>query len=242
LRNKLTGEIISEMSMADHKVVSREEWGPLRASLLEKEKQLTRARDSLAAEVRSLPWIKLESPYVFHTTDGDKTLAELFDGKSQLVVYHLMFGSGWKAACPSCTFWADNFTGLKHHLPQRDVSFKAISRAPLEDLLAYKKRMGWEFDWVSAADTAFNFDLGHSNPNPPEIKDPERPHVQDIERPGISIFSRDGDDVYQTYYTTARGLEVLNPVYGILDLVPKGRDEAGVKPYAMAWVKRHDEY
>jgi predicted dithiol-disulfide oxidoreductase (DUF899 family) len=230
------------MADVDHKVVSREEWEELRAELLKKEKEITRAKDSLAADIRNLPWVKIDKEYIFHTVDGDRTLAELFDGKSQLLVYHFMFGPGWKAACPGCSFWGDNFGGFVHHLPHRDVTFKAISSASLEELQAYRQRMGWEFDWVSAADTDFNFDLGATSKKTPAEKFPDEPYREGVELPRISVFYREGNNVYHTYHTSARGLEVINTVYGALDLCPKGRDEAGIKPYAMAWVKRHDEY
>jgi predicted dithiol-disulfide oxidoreductase (DUF899 family) len=229
------------MSEVKHQVVSREEWETLRADLLKKEKELTRARDALTAEVRQLPWVKVDKEYVFHTTDGDKTLPELFDGKSQLFVYHFMFGPGWKAGCPSCSFWAENYGGLRYHLPQRDVSFKVISRATLDEIQAYRKRMGWEFDWVSSNDTEFNFDFGRSSNKVPAKSFPDEPHREGVELPGLSVFYREGNDVYHTYFTTRRGLEPLNAVYAALDLVPKGRDEKSL-PWPSAWIKRHDEY
>ncbi len=175
-----------------------------------------------------MPWVKIEKDYVFQTAEGKKTLAELFDGRSQLLVYHFMLGPGWGEGCPSCSFWADHFNGLTHHLPQRDVTFKVISRAALKDIQKYQKRMGWSFDWVSSSESTFNLDLGVSS-------------GKDDESPGISIFAREGDDVFHTYFTTGRGIEVLNSTYGILDLVPKGRDEDKLE-WPMAWVKRHDEY
>jgi predicted dithiol-disulfide oxidoreductase (DUF899 family) len=227
--------------MADHKVVSREEWDKYRAELLKKEKELTKAHDKLAAERREMPWVKIEKNYVFHTTAGDKTLAELFDGKSQLFVYHFMFGPGWKGGCPLCSFWGDNFNGLRFHLPHRDVAFKVISHASLEEIQAYRKRLGWEFDWVSSADTDFNFDLGVSSRELPQKSHSDEPHFDRTESPGISVFYREGNDVYHTYFTTMRGLESINAVYGALDLTPKGRDESGLS-FPMAWVRRHDEY
>lgn len=229
--------------MADvkHQVVSREKWNELRAELLKKEKELTRARDALTAEIRQLPWVKVDKEYIFHTKDGDKTLPELFDGKSQLFVYHFMFGPGWKGGCPSCSFWAENYRGLHYHLPHRDVSFKLISRATLEEIEAYRKRMGWEYDWVSSHDTDFNYDFQSSSKTPPTKKFPDEPHREMTELPGLSVFYREGNDVYHTYYNTARGLEPVNAVYAALDLVPKGRDEKGL-PWPMAWVRRHDEY
>jgi len=230
------------MAEVNHKVVSREEWNSLRAELLEKEKALTKASDALASERRALPWVKIDKTYNFQTLSGDKSLADLFDGKSQLLVYHFMFAPGWKGGCPSCSFWADNYNGFRYHLPQRDVSFKVISRASLAEIEKYRERMGWEFDWVSSAETDFNFDFGLSINKEPEKRFPDEPHREGIERPGLSVFYRVGEDVYHAYYTTARGLEAVNAVYGALDLVPKGRDESSVTPYPMAWVKRHDEY
>jgi len=209
-----------------HKVVTRQEWDQLRANLLQKEKELTKQRDSLAEEIRSLPWLKIEKNYVFQTKTGNKTLIELFENKSQLVVYHFMFSPGGKP-CRSCSFWADNFNGPRYHLPQRDVTFKVISKAPLEEIEPYRKRMGWEFDWVSSFNTDFNSDF--------EVSTVEG------EQPGLSVFYRDGDNVYLSYTSRKRGMEFLNPVYGILDLVPKGRDEKGLE-WPMAWVKPHDEY
>jgi predicted dithiol-disulfide oxidoreductase (DUF899 family) len=229
------------MSEVNHKVVSHEEWAALRAELLKKEKQFTKAHDELTKEIRDLPWVKIEKKYVFHTVDGDKTLAELFEGKSQLFIVHLMFGPGWKAACPSCSFWADGYNGLRHHLPQRDVAFKVISRTSLEDIQEYRKRMGWEFDWVSSSDSDFNLDFAVSSDKEPAQRFPDAPQMEGTETPGFSIFYRKNGDVYQTYFTTGRGLEVLNPVYQALDLVPKGRDEANLN-FSMGWVKRHDEY
>jgi len=229
------------MTPLTHKTVSREEWDEARSELLRKEKELTRAHDELAKQIQELPWVKIDKDYVFHTVDGDKTLVDLFDGKAQLFVYHFMFGPGWKAGCPYCSFWADNFRGLTYHLPQRDVSFKVISRATLDEIQEYRERMQWEFDWVSSHDSDFNFDLAKSSRDPPAKRFPDEPYFEKAEMPGISVFYRDGNDVYRTYYTTARGLEPLNGVYGALDLVPKGRDEKHL-PWAAAWVKRHDEY
>jgi predicted dithiol-disulfide oxidoreductase (DUF899 family) len=216
------------MTKQNHQVVSRAEWTERRAELLKKEKDLTKQRDALTREIRTLPWVKIEKNYLFQTSHGKKMLVDLFEGKSQLLVYHFMLGPGWGQGCPSCSFWADQFAGLSIHLPHRDVAFKVISRAPLEEIEKYKKRMGWSFDWVSSAGSDFNFDIGVSKGE----KD---------ESPGISIFYRDGNDVYHTYFTTGRGLEVLNPTYGILDLVPLGRNE-GELEWPMQWVKRHDEY
>lgn len=221
-------ETSKEMAQAIQKTVGRKEWKRVRAKLLEKEKALTRQRDKLTKQIRKMPRVEVEKDYVFQTTRGKKTLAELFGGKAQLLVYHFMLGPGWGEGCPSCSFWADHFGSFRYHLPQRDVAFKVISRAPLKDIQKYQKRMGWKFDWVSSSGSSFNKDFGVSS-------------GKDNESPGISIFSREGDKVYHTYFTTGRGLEVLNSTYGILDLVPKGRDEDGLE-WPMAWVKRHDKY
>lgn len=211
-----------------HEVVSREEWFELRAKTLQKEKEITRQRDAVTAEIRQLPWIRMDKDYTFQTKDGPKSLIDLFEGKSQLVVYHFMFGSRSGKPCQVCSFWADHFGGLPHHLPQRDATFKVISRAPLDAILEWKKRLEWNFDWVSSEGSDFNFDLG--------VSDREKG-----ESPGLSVFYRDGQDIYQTYFTTGRGLEQINGTYGLLDLVPKGRDEGNLE-WAAAWVKRHDEY
>ena len=217
-----------------HKIVSREEWHSVREEILKKEKEFTRARDKLTAEIRDMPWTKIDKGYFFDTPHGKKSLSDLFEDKSQLFVVHLMFDPKWNEACQSCSFWADSYDGLRYHLPQRDVSFKVISHAPLEKILEYKKRLGWKFDWVSAYDGDFNLDFGWSS-------DGQTDDTKLTEKPGFSVFYKEGGDVYQTYYSTWRGLEVLNPVYAALDLVPKGRDEKGL-PWPMAWVKRHDEY
>ena len=220
---------VASRAARKHKVVSRTAWKTARDRVLEEEKELTHARDRVTKKVRALPWVRVDQEgYVFQTTKGEKTLAQLFENKHQLLVYHFMLGPGWAEGCPSCSFWADHFGGFIHHLPHRDVTFKVISRAPLPEIKKYQKRMGWEFDWVSSHGSSFNFDLGVSN-------------GVDEESPGFSVFSRDGQEVYHTYFTTGRGIEVLNPTYGVLDLVPKGRDEDGLE-WPMQWVKRHDEY
>ena len=211
-----------------HQVVDKREWDAKRAELLAKEKALTRQRDALAAELRAMPWVKIDKSYVFDTVRGKETFAQLFGDRSQLLVYHFMLGPGWTAGCPSCSFWADHFASFRYHLPQRDVAFKVISRATLDEIKRYQTRMGWEFDWVSSAGGTFNLDLG--------VSSGERD-----ESPGFSIFARDGGDVYHTYFTTGRGLETLNTTYNVLDLVPAGRNEAGLE-WPMKWVKRHDEY
>lgn len=213
--------------MKKHEVVSREKWFQLREKSLKKEKEITKLRDAVTAEVRDLPWIKIDKNYSFATRDGTKTLLELFEGKSQLVIYHFMLGTETSKPCTGCSFWADHFEGLGYHLPQKDVSLKVVSRAPLHHIMEWREKMGWGFDWVSSGNSEFNFDLGVSN------------REKNSDSPGMSIFYRDGDDIYQTYFTSGRGMEPLNGTYGVLDLVPKGRDEG---EDAMKWVKRHTEY
>jgi predicted dithiol-disulfide oxidoreductase (DUF899 family) len=216
------------MTDSKHAVVPLEEWKTVRASLLEKEKAHTKQRDILTSQIRSLPWTKLPQSYTFQTPSGPSSLIDLFDGKSQLFIYHFMFSPGSKEGCPNCSFWADNFQGLPHHLPQRDVSFKVISRAPLDEFLPFKQRMGWEFDWVSSAGSEFNKDMGVLTETGEDWF-------------GVSILYFDGRDVFLTYNTKGRGIEVFNPTYSVLDLVPGGRDEGGLS-YPMAWIKLHDQY
>jgi predicted dithiol-disulfide oxidoreductase (DUF899 family) len=215
-----------------------------RKKLLVKEKALTRLADKLSKERRALPWETVTKDYVFEGLNGRESLAQLFDGRSQLVVYHFMFGPDWDAGCPHCSRWADNFNGVIVHLNQRDVTMIAVSRAPYEKLAAYRQRMGWNFKWVSSFGSDFNFDF-HVSFTPEEMKNkafynfklqnPDAP-----EREGVSVFYKDPKGkVYRTYSTFARGIEALNLDYKYLDIVPKGRDEAGRGPF---WVRRHDEY
>jgi predicted dithiol-disulfide oxidoreductase (DUF899 family) len=228
-----------------HKVVTRDRWMAARKRLLVKEKQLTRLADKLAKERRALPWEAIAKEYVFDGPNGRETLAQLFDGRSQLVVYHFMFGPDWDAGCPHCSRWADNFNGVIVHLNQRDVTMVAVSRAPYEKLAAYRQRMGWSFKWVSSFGSDFNYDFNVSF-TPEEMRkkkafynfktrNPDAP-----EREGVSVFYKDAKGkVYRTYSTFARGIEALNLDYKYLDVVPKGRDEGGRGPF---WVRRHDEY
>lgn len=229
----------------EHAVVAHEQWLEARRALLAQEKEFTRLRDELSRRRRDLPWEKVEKPYCFGTVQGGRTLAELFDGRSQLVVYHFMFGPEWKAGCPHCSRWADNFNGIVVHLNQRDVTLVAVSRAPLERLAAYRQRMGWNFNWVSSQGSDFNFDFGVSF-TPEELANKrafynfveQDPGVS--EREGVSVFYRDSaGEIYRTYSTYARGIDMLSTDYQFLDIVPKGRDEGGRGPH---WVRRHDEY
>jgi predicted dithiol-disulfide oxidoreductase (DUF899 family) len=230
---------------AAHQVVTRERWIEARRKLLDEEKAFTRARDELAALRRALPWEKVEKDYVFEGAEGKKTLSQLFDGRSQLIVYHFMFGPDWKAGCPHCSRWADSFDRIIVHLNQRDVTMVAISRAPYRRLAAYRKRMGWRFEWFSSGKSDFNFDYQASFT--PEETARKRAlfnyTVQDpgvSEREGISVFYKDAKKrIFHTYSTYARGIDMMSADYQYLDLVPKGRDEGGRGPY---WVRRHDEY
>jgi predicted dithiol-disulfide oxidoreductase (DUF899 family) len=229
------------------KVVSREEWLAARRKLLAREKQLTRERDAVVAERRSLPWVKVEKDYVFDAPGGNKTLADLFNGKSQLIVYHFMFGPDWKEGCPSCSFNMDHTDGALVHLAQRDVSFAAVSRAPLARIEAFKKRMGWQFTWVSSYATDFNYDY-HVSFTPEEIAKGKVEYNFDLvefpsaEAPGISVFYKGKDrNIFYTYSAYARGTENTVNAYNYLDYVPKGRDEDGL-PFTMAWVRHHDRY
>lgn len=230
-----------------HKVVGQDDWITERKRLLAKEKEFTRLRDQLSAERRKLPWTRVEKDYQFNTTEGKQSLADLFAGERQLVIYHFMFGPDWEEGCPSCSFWADNFNNIVIHLAHRDITLLAVSRAPLEKLEAYKQRMGWDFKWVSSFNSDFNYDYQVSF-MPDELAKGEvyynyhRTSFPSSEGPGISVFYRDDDDtVYHTYSCYSRGLDMLNGAYHYMDLVPKGRDEAGL-PYTMAWLRRRDQY
>lgn len=229
--------------MTTPRIVSQEEWLKARKAFLAKEKEFTRARDELARLRRELPWAKVEKPYSFDAAEGRVSLGDLFAGNSQLLVYHFMFGPDWNEGCPSCSFWADNYNGVDIHLAHRDTALVAVSRAPLAKLDAYKKRMGWTFRWVSSAGSDFNFDYGASfKPDEQGLQynfGTIKPYGE--ETPGISVFRR-GDDgaIYHTYSTYARGLDVVNGTYHLLDLTSKGRHEDPNHP--MSWVKRHDRY
>ncbi|MBV8392882.1 MAG: DUF899 domain-containing protein, partial [Alphaproteobacteria bacterium] len=223
--------------MTTHRVVSHDEWIKASRALLAKEKEFTKLREQMAEERRKLPWEKVDKEYVFEAPEGKVTLADLFQGRGQLIVQHLMFGPDWNEACPACSYWADNFNGIDMHLAARDTSFVAVSRGPLDKLMAYKKRMGWTFRWVSSLGSDFNFDYGVS------LKEGDKYNFGTIdakgEMPGVSAFRREDGAVYHTYSTYARGLDLLNGTYHLLDITSKGRDEAGLS-FSMAWVKRHD--
>jgi predicted dithiol-disulfide oxidoreductase (DUF899 family) len=233
--------------MEKHKIVSRDEWIAARKQLLADEKEFTRARDRLSQQRRDLPWERVDKPYAFDGPDGRETLAQLFAGRHQLIVYHFMFDPGWDAGCKSCSFWADNYDGIVVHLAHRDVTLVGVSRAPYDKLASYKKRMGWRFKWVSSEGCDFNRDF-HVSHTPEELATgqgyynytQQKPYAS--EAPGISVFYKDaGGAVFHTYSTYARGLDMLNGAYHLLDLVPKGRDEESL-PHHSGWLRRHDEY
>jgi len=233
--------------MNDHQVVSREEWVESRRRFLAKEKEFTRLRDELSKERRQLPWERVEKRYVFEGPGGNLTLSDLFAGKSQLVVYHFMFAPDSDTGCRGCSFWADNYNGIIPHLEQRDVSFAAISRAPLSKLQAFAARMGWSFKWVSGANTDFNYDYQASFreedlERESAIYNYERLRDRMADKPGFSVFYKDEKGtIFHTYSTYARGIDPMNVTFQLLDLVPKGRDEAAL-PHPMSWVKLHDQY
>jgi predicted dithiol-disulfide oxidoreductase (DUF899 family) len=233
--------------MTDHRIVSRNEWTDARRGLLAREKEFLHLRDELSRQRRELPWERVGKSYSFSTPNGRLTLADLFGERSQLIVCHLMFAPEWEAACKNCSFWADHYSGMVAHLAQRDVSFVAISRAPLAKLQAFAKRMGWSFPWVSSEGTDFNYDFQASF-RPEDMANGKAiynyaPLTQkSSDMPGISVFAKDEHgDVFHTYSTYGRGIEPVNGTYQLLDLVPKGRDEASL-PFPMTWVKLHDQY
>lgn len=231
----------------EHQVVSKEAWLEARQALLAKEKEFTKLRDQLSAERRQLPWVKVDKNYLFESNDGAVSLAELFNGRSQLLVYHFMYGPDWEEGCPSCSFWADNYDGTEIHLNHRDISFVVVSRTALENLNAYKERMGWHFNWVSSLNSDFNFDYHVSITPEMAAKGETTYNYRKIdseggEYPGLSVFYKDeSGDIYHTYSSYARGMDMLNGTYHHMDLMPKGRDEAGL-PWSMAWLRRHDQY
>jgi predicted dithiol-disulfide oxidoreductase (DUF899 family) len=243
--------------MPDHKVASRAEWQAVRDELLQREKEHTRMADELARQRRELPWVVIEKEYGFDTDDGTRTLAELFDGRSQLVFYHFMFGPSYEAGCPVNSSIADGLDGLLPHLHARDVTLLLVSQAPLANLQAYKQRMGWRLPWVSSANTDFNFDFGASCTEeqvrswsldegglPPIVGQNAAATGTDVpgylsESPAMSAFTLQGGAVYQTYAAAARGVEFLMGYYPVLDRAPRGRGEGDA---FQTWIRRHDEY
>ncbi len=230
--------------MTRHRIVSQSEWLEASRAQLAREKEFTRLREELAEERRALPWVKVEKDYVFEAPEGRVTLGDLFAGRGQLIVQHFMFGPDWNEGCPSCSFWSDNFNGIDVHLAHRDTSFVVVSRGPIDKLEAYRKRMGWTFRWVSSLNNDFNFDYGVSFPadekGPKYNLETQAPYGE--EAPGLSAFRRGEDGaIYRTYSTYARGLDMLNGAYHLLDITAKGRDEKELS-FSMAWVRRHDRY
>jgi predicted dithiol-disulfide oxidoreductase (DUF899 family) len=243
--------------VTEHRIATRGEWQRGRDALLAEEKEHTRRSDELAQKRRELPWVRIEKEYRFDADDGTRTLAELFDGRSQLLIYHYMFGPDYEAGCPTCSSMVDGFDGLLPHLHARDLTALLVSRAPFEKLQAYKRRMGWSIPWVSSANSDFNFDFGASfdveqmgEQMPPEDQLPpiasHNAKATGTSLPeyisemfGASVFTLQDGSVYQTYATTGRGVEFLMGYYPILDRVPKGRDEGEA---FQTWIRRHDEY
>jgi len=241
--------------MTDHRIGTQAEWRTERDELLKEEKELTRRGDELARKRRELPWVPVEKDYRFETEDGTKRLADLFDGRSQLLVYHFMFGPPYEAGCPVCSSIADTLDPQVAHLKARDTTLLLTSRAPLEKLLAYRERMGWGIDWVSSDGSDFNRDLGflHTEEELKPFLEGEIPTTVEqnarmcgtdaagyvAEGPGLSVYALSDGVVYRTYLTTARGLEPAMAYYSLLDRTPKGRAESASEPL---WVRRHDEY
>jgi len=238
---------MTQSTMERPKVVSREEWLAARKALLEKEKQLTRQNDALAAERRNLPHVKVEKEYVFDTPKGKKTLADLFEGRSQLILYHFMFGPEWNEGCPSCSILGDHIDGNVQHLANRDVTLLAVSRAPKAKIEEFKKRLGWRFKWASSFGNDFNRDF-HVSFTKQEVAQKEmyynfkRQFFPSEEGPGLSVFYKnENGEVFHTYSTYGRGGESMMGVYSYLDIAPKGRNEEGL-PHPMMWVRHHDRY
>jgi predicted dithiol-disulfide oxidoreductase (DUF899 family) len=237
----------STVEVQQQNVVSHQEWLTARTAFLAKEKEFTRQRDELSRQRRALPWEKVEKRYEFDSTSGKLTLADLFNGRSQLIVYHFMLGPGWQQGCPSCSLIADHFDGPAIHLANRDTMLAAVSRAPLAEIEAFKRRMGWKFQWVSSFGSDFNFDY-HVSFTPEErargkvaYNYGQREFPSD-EGPGASVFAKNAaGEVFHTYSTYARGLDILMGAYNFLDLVPKGRDEDAFD-FSMSWVRHHDKY
>ena len=233
--------------MQNKNIVSRQEWLEERRKFLQEEKDFTRLRDQLSQRRRELPWVRVDKEYVFDGADGKQSLSGLFEGRSQLIVYHFMYGPDWEEGCPSCSYLADNFNGIDIHLKHRDASLVAVSRAPLQVLQAYRQRMGWNFKWLSSLGSDFNYDY-HVSFTPDEMEKGEMFYNFDVsqfpadETPGVSVFYRNSQaEVFHTYSCYARGLDILIGAYNFIDLLPKGRDEDDLE-FTMAWLRRHDQY
>ena len=230
--------------MTSHRVVSPQEWLAARRQLLDKEKAFTRLRDELSRERRELPWERVEKSYTFEGPNGRESLADLFAGRSQLIVYHFMYGAEAEAPCKACSFWADNFNAIIPHLNQRDVSMVAVSRAALPKLQAFRQRLGWSFKWLSSGGTDFNYDYHVSfRPDQPGAQHNYGSKTDSMsDHAGVSVFFKnESGSIFHTYSCYARGLDMLNTAYHYLDLVPKGRDEADL-PYTVAWLNYRDRY
>lgn len=247
MNTALNQPALLDRSLAGHSLVDREQWLAARKTLLAREKELTRLQDQIAHERRALPWVRVEKDYVFDTLEGPRTLADLFDDRSQLLVQHFMFAPGWEQGCKSCSFMADHNDGANLHLAQRDVTLLAISRAPLAEIERFRQRMGWRFKWASSHGSTFNHDFG-VNFSQDEMSSGKvdynytRQPFPHEEAPGISVFHRDeAGHVFHTYSRYGRGVEVMMHTYNLLELTPKGRDEDGMD-YPMAWVRHHDRY
>jgi len=233
--------------MQNQNIVSRDEWLEARCKLLHEEKEFTRLRDQLSLKRRELPWLKVDTEYLFEGPEGRQSLSDLFEDKSQLIVYHFMYGPDWEEGCPSCSFWADNFNGIDIHLRHRDANLVVVSRAGLDVLQAYKKRMGWEFKWLSSLGSDFNYDYQVSF-TADQMEKGEMLYNFNTgnfpadEAPGISVYYKSPEgEIFHTYSCYARGLDMLNGAYHYLDLLPKGRDEDDLD-FTMAWLRRHDQY
>ncbi len=236
----------AKMNTVNHPVVSRDRWIAERKALLARERELTHLRDQIALKRRALPWVRIDRNYVFDTPESPRTLADLFEGRRQLVVQHFMLGPEWEQGCPSCSFMADHTDGMTLHLAHRDTTFVAVSRAPLAQIQRFRQRMGWQFKWVSSSANDFNYDFGVSF-TPEEKARNEitynyaKQPFECEELPGVSVFYKDdAGDVFHTYSTYGRGVEVMMGTYNLLDLTPKGRDEDPGQ--GMGWVRHHDRY
>jgi len=234
--------------MTNNRIATRDEWLVARKAHLAKEKELTRLRDQLSAERRELPWVRIDKPYVFEGPSGRETLSDLFDGRSQLIIQHFMFGPGWKEGCVGCSFSVDHIEGALVHLEHHDVSYVAASRAPLPEIEAFKKRMGWRFKWVSSYGSDFNYDF-HVSFKPDEIEKGEGYYNYEMRKIGIeelsgrSVFYKDeSGDIFHTYSSYGRGGDLMLGTYNILDLMPKGRNETGPNHNMTDWVRHHDRY
>ncbi|PPE74261.1 DUF899 domain-containing protein [Solimonas fluminis] len=238
---------VSGTPFTPHPVVSREQWLAERLGLLQREKEMSRLRDELARARRTLPWVRVTQDYVFDTPEGPRRLGELFEGRRQLVVQHFMLAPGAEQGCTGCSFMADHIDGTLPHLQQRDITLLAVSRAPLAEIERFRARMGWRFRWVSSQGSSFNYDFGVSFTPEARAGGEARynygsENFQGADAPGISVFFKDdAGQVFHTYSTYGRGVELMMGTYELIDITPRGRDEAAL-PYPMAWVKHHDRY